>query len=442
MRIRNEINPQYTLMKNTIKQDFDRTTVKMDYQKGGGFLRPEVSPVLTKYVVLNNGNLNKCTKVLAQDTVLQNFIFDTEKEDQRKILDNFWDKTNKYQFYLAVQERYQYGWGALEVITNEMNVPVSLIQFPSQTAVIKKKGELYYAVQRGIQGGDKTLRLFDRLDTYPEEDNHLPICLWLGGGATHEFYDVPAWFPEANKVLAKINLDMLNGDQINNGNNIDGILNIFGPPQRPNVDGETPEDRLKKQIKETGTGTMVTYMESVSPDFPLKMGYVKISNDNWDYLQSFSESCDKALMSNYSIPKARLMIDDVTESMNSNKTETIWEIYTVSLNYEQYPNELIIREFNKIAFGIDADLEMEVPIFSDKKQIELQNIIQLFNSGLITVGQAIHAIEPLLPQIDFSKIDYDAPYMNERLYNGNVMGMVEEDNFNGMFDFLQGVKLE
>lgn len=435
MKIERNINPQFNMAKNLVNEYFEKDTVKLDYTQGSGYLQPIVSPYLTSYVVKHNGRLNKCTSVLAQDTVLQNYVFDTEEDTD--ILDEFWNKYNKHQFYLATKERYQYGWGCCEVLMED-GIPRKLAQFPAQTACIKKEGEeFYYAVQRTIQGAEKKLRLMDRLDTYPDTDKDLPICLWLGGGATHEFYDLPAWYPDVDKILAKINLDMLNGEQINNGNTLDGVLLITGPPQRPDDKGNSPEENLRRQLKNAGTGSMVAYFEYLDNEVPLDVSYTKISNDNWSYLESFSEACDKALMSDYSIPKVRLMIDDVTESMNSNKSDTIWEIYTISLNYEQYSNELLIEQFNSLFFNISCPVEMETPIFTDKEQVSLENLLKLFNAGLITLGQSISALKLIKKDLDLDDVDTNSPAMNERFYNGNLMG-IEDNNAEPLMEWLKG----
>jgi len=446
MKIEKEINPDYKLIKSSIDADFDRTTVKLDYVKGGGYLQPEVSPYITRYVVLNNGRLNKCTKVLAQDTILQNFVF-TPKIDEVDIapLEEFWNKYNKYQLSLAVEEREQYGWGCCEIVfrKNEKgeDLPIRLEQFPAQTACIRKIGELYYAVQRGVQTGEHKLKLFDQLDDYPNDEEHkkMPVCLWLGGGATHEFYDVPKWYPDNDLALAKINLDMFNAENINEGNNLDGILNFIGPPQRADEKGEKPEDKLRRQIRDAGTGTLVMYLERLDPDSEIQIDYVSVSNDNWDYLEKFSASCDDAVMSDYGIPKTRLLINDETESMNSNKSDIIWQIYTIALNQEQFKNELLIDKFDLIFWGIDAEIEIETPVFTDKKQIDLQNLIGLMDKGLITLEQAILLLMKIMPDLDFTDIDLTAPYMKERLYNGNVLGITDadEDDLVDALDFIK-----
>lgn len=442
MRIRNNINPEYGLMKSLVRDDYDRVTVKLDYAQGSGYLRPQVSPNLTRFVVLHNGRLNKCSLVLAQDTVLQNYAFDTDDQEVVGVLDGFWGKYNKYQLFLAVKERYQYGWGCLEVLFDDEGKPASIVQFPAYTAVVKKRNGRYYAVQRGVNGADKELRLMQYLDTYPPEDEELPVCLWLGGDATHEFYDVPVWYSDVDSVLAKINLDMLTGEQVNNGNNMDGVLIVSGPPQRHNDDGELPEQVFQRKISETGTGTLTMYMESSMQGIPMNVDYVKIGNDNWSYLESFSKSCDNALMSNFSIPKARLMIDDTTESMNSNKTNTIWEIYTICLNYEQYSNELLIHDFNKTFFGVDVDVEMETPIFTDIEQTNLMNLTLLYNNGLITLSQALKELKMMKPKLDFTNIDLDAPDLNTRFYNGNVLGVEDMETTDGLMNWLNGLNFD
>ena len=126
--------------------------------------------------------------------------------------------------------------------------------------------------------------------------------------------------------------------------------------------------------------------------------------------------------------------------MNSNKSDTIWEIYTISLNYEQYSNELLIEEFNNLFFDIDCPVEMETPIFTDKEQISLDNINKLFDKGLLTLGQAISALKLIKKDLDLDKVDVNAPCMNERFYNGNLLGI--EDNSEPLMDWLKGFDLK
>ena len=122
------------------------------------------------------------------------------------------------------------------------------------------------------------------------------------------------------------------------------------------------------------------------------------------------------------------MIDDVTESMNSNKSDTIWQIYAISLNYEQYANELVVQDFDNIFFGLDFEVDMQIPIFSDKKQIEIETVMKLFNSALLTLGQAIVKVSAYYPDLHIDEyISKDNPLYNERYYNGNLLGFADTE---------------
>ena len=430
MKIQNNINPNYSLVKASIDETEDiemkKISTKLD-ENQHGIIYPPVHQGITDYVLKNNGKLRKCTDVLAQDTILQDYVFKNNEGDNvtDETVLNFWNKKNKYNLYLAVMERYQYGFGVCEIITNNEGKPIGLIQIPAKTMVIQKDNDTYYAVQMEFNSPRKTFRLYNLLDTYTDKENEeLDMVLWLGGGSTHRFYDIPVWYPTTDSILAQINMNILTAQQVNDGNNISGILNISGAPQRPNpVTGKKVEEQLREQMKNTGTGIMVSYLETPNKDFPLNFEFIKISNDNWTYLENFSKTVDNNIMASYSIPKVRLMIDDTTESMNSNKSDTIWQIYAISLNYEQFSNELLIQEFNNIFFDVDLELDMQIPIFSDKRQIELTTVKELFNAGLLTLRQAIVKVSEFYPELNIeADLEMDNPLLTERYFNGNALG--------------------
>ena len=111
------------------------------------------------------------------------------------------------------------------------------------------------------------------------------------------------------------------------------------------------------------------------------------------------------------------MIDDVTESMNSNKFNTIYEIQTKSLEKEQLPFEI---QF----FKYECMVDIETPIFSDKKDVEINTILTLFNNGIITLGETIKAIIVYFPafELEYNNVN---PLFNERYYNGRLLGTNE-----------------
>lgn len=200
---------------------------------------------------------------------------------------------------------------------------------------------------------------------YDKEDDELPTCLWLGGGKTSEFYEVPYWLPAFNSISAKVALDELNAKKINKGNLMSGILVIKRPPAMEGEKEKTKSD-LEEQMQEAGTGILTLDLESYNTDIPLEVQHVPISEQNYTYLSELADRCDEDILACFSILKVRLMIDDVTESMNSQKSNTIYEIYTKSLENEQLPFEIEINKFNKKYFKYTDVVNIETPIFSDK----------------------------------------------------------------------------
>ena len=56
------------------------------------------------------------------------------------------------------------------------------------------------------------------------------------------------------------------------------------------------------------------------------------------------------------------MNDDVTESMNSNKSNTLYEIYTKSLENDPLPFEIEIKKFSKKYLEYNSEINFETPI--------------------------------------------------------------------------------
>ena len=124
------------------------------------------------------------------------------------------------------------------------------------------------------------------------------------------------------------------------------------------------------------------------------------------------------------------------ESMNSNKSDVIYEVYTKSLENEQMPFEIQINKFNKKYFKFDALCSIETPIFSDKKETEVKTILMLFDKGILTLGETIKGVSKLYPHLNLEYEDAN-PMYNERYYNGNLLGIEQnlaEDSFDQFKD--------
>ena len=386
---------------------------------------PLVPVSIAQNLILQNNRLDKAIRILAQDVILNEitYLSDSESEVENTVA-SFW-KNNINEFYKQLQEFYSYGFGASEIIFDkETGLPKELYQIPAETLFIKQEDNRdgsysYYAIQK-IDGKPDVKMKLSRFH-YDEEDSDLSTCFWLGGGKTSEFYEIPYWLPAFNSISAKVALDELNAKKINEGNLMSGILVIRRPPAFEGQKEETKQD-LEDQMSDAGTGILVMDLESFNAEIPLEVQYVPISEQNYQYLSELADRCDEDILACFSIPKVRLMIDDVTESMNSQKSNTIYEIYTKSLENEQLPFEIEMNKFNHRYFNYNGVVDIETPIFSDKKDVEVNSILNLFNNGILTLGETIKAISVFYPKL---QLEYNEsnPLFNERYYNGRLLGL-------------------
>lgn len=405
---------------------------------------PIVPVGIAQNLILQNNRLDKAIRILAQDVILNEITYLADEESEiEETVAKFW-KNNINELYKQLQEFYSYGFGASEIIfDDETGLPIKLYQIPAETLFIKQDSNRdgtysYYAIQK-VDGKDDVKMKLSRFQ-YDEEDSDLPTCFWLGGGKTSEFYEIPYWLPAFNSIAAKVALDELNAKKINEGNLMSGILVIRRPPAFEGQKEETKKD-LQDQMKDAGTGILTLDLESFNTEIPLEVQYVPISEQNYSYLSELADRCDEDILACFSIPKVRLMIDDVTESMNSQKSNTIYEIYTKSLENEQLPFEIEINKFNRKYFKYNGVVDIETPIFSDKKDVEVGSILNLFNNGILTLGETIKAISVYYPKL---QLEYNEsnPLFSERYYNGRLLGLTDysEDDLNevnGVMSWLQ-----
>lgn len=414
-----------------------KDTIKNDDVNRGTHIKPYIPVSICDNLIYQTVLLSTCIDTLAEDTILNDISFNNKIEadkDKIEYIKEFW-LNNQDELLKQITDYYSYGFGASEIIFKN-NQPYTLNQIQADTLYIKKETTnnnkvLYYAVQQ-IAGVDKVkMRLLDRLNEYPETDNNLHICFWLGGGRKSNFYDYPVWLPAFNHVSASVSLDMLDADKLANGNLVSGILTVIRPPMMLN--DESVQDTLEEKMEEKGSGLFTLELNTLNPDIPLKVDYIQISESNYDYLLKLSEKADKKILAVMKIPKARLLIDDTTESMNSNKTNTLYKIYTVELNKRQRPIENLIRKFNSLLFDLNDSVKVDIvtPVFVDDKETEANLNTTLFDKGLITFGQAIQKVLELFPEYrEYLEIDLDFnnPIYNERYYNGQPLGLTDELN--------------
>lgn len=444
-----KVNNQYNI--NKIARDTAITTTdttkKEDDEKNNNYIHPYIPVSVCDNLIMQNVNLRNAIEILAEDMIYNDIIIQKQNNNSNNDIEaitTFWED-NEEELCNSVKDYISYGFGACEVIShNDNNTPNELQQISPNTLYIEKKEYLenystnekttyYYAVQK-ITGQDKVYLKLSHLE-YPDDEwnNNLPVCIWIGKSRHSNFFDYPLWVECFNHVSASINLDLLDAKKINEGNLVSGILVIKRPPLTPN-DADIDET-LEEKMENHGAGLFTLDLESLNPDIPLTVDYIQINETNYQYLKELAERSDNKILATLRIPKARMLIDDVTESMNSNKTNTLYKIYTIELNNRQRPIEKQMRQFNKEYFGFDGRISIETPVFVDDKEIEANNTINIFNNGLITLGQAIKKVASIYPEFNEDlTFDENNPVYNERYYNGQPLGLINNNN-NESIDF-------
>ena len=433
-----KLNPEYEINKMQIHDTKEPITRKTEDQKNYTRIEPLIPVRVAKNLILSNDLLSTCIETLSQDIILNEInILNNELEQVNSNITDFWNTNTIYELYLALQDRIGYGYGALEIIFNADGTPAALKQISAETLTISVEQNRYETNQQSYyalyNNGTEHIKMKLSRYNYTPEDDELQTVLWLGGGRVSDYYDIPVWLPAFNKISADALLDELNAKKINEGNLISGILTVVSPPMNKTiVNEETGEvtkitgkeqidNTLHEQMTSAGTGIMTLHLQQLTAELPLNVQYIPITESNYDYLRNLAEDCDNSILRLFKIPKVRLMIDDVKESMNSNKSDTIWEIYTKELISLQKVYEGIITVFNNKYFQTETIIDIEVPIFSDKKQIEVESTIKLFNNGLLTLNQALKNLKQYYPELD---IEEDRT-LDGRYYNGQVLGMAD-----------------
>ena len=187
------------------------------------------------------------------------------------------------------------------------------------------------------------------------------------------------------------------------------------------------EETIAEEITNTDSGIAVVFTES---NRPVSFDFTNIENSNYEYLESLQEKAEQSVLNCYNIPLARLMINTEKESMNSNKTQSIWEIYTLDLATEQQKPKEFIKELIYELYSINVDVEIELPIFSDRREIEINNILNEWDKGVLTLRQTIEALSEYTSVIDLNEYDFS---QNEDLWDYRQIS--------GYYDLLNEVDL-
>ena len=122
------------------------------------------------------------------------------------------------------------------------------------------------------------------------------------------------------------------------------------------------------------------------------MEYINLSNNNWDYLKNIYDTNEQDVLECFFIPNERLLNNESKESMNSNKSQILWNIYLRSIQNIQKDFLHFMKQFNKFYFKTDEEINIALPTFEDATSLVIANVKELLNLGLMSKNEAIEYI--------------------------------------------------
>ena len=376
------------------------------------------------YVFENSSHVAKCCRILAADIIYNDITLtpDVQGEPDEKLVNQV-SKINEFlndnvdELYNLLVDYNYAGWCAMEYTWT--NTRFQLQQIPIHTCSIVRVREQGYDVYLLKQRINSTTHYFKIMgEKYPENFNFyqgekLGNASLMGGDNIYQFFSLPKWIQNYPKILTEIAIAKSDYKTVSNGNISSGVLNINLEPQNNlpvqfdengnPVQQPSREEVISGELQSANGGTAVIFTES---NRPMNMDYVSLANSNQSYLSDLSNSCQQAVLNDYNIPLVRLMINTEKESMNSDKTKSIWEIYTLNLKNEQKSPKQFIRELIDDLYSIKVNVDISTPIFSDRREIEVKLISQAWNDGALTLKQFVTALSDYLDIIDLNDYDF------------------------------------
>ena len=425
------IQVQKSIAKNLQNKELFQSE-NQDTAENGVELRPPISMKDCLYVFKNSAHVAKSCRILSSDIIYNDITLTPKIDEPDEHLINQVSKINDFinenideLYNLAVDYNYA-GWAAMEYTWN--NVRFKLRQMPIHTCKIIRvnvNGETLYLLKQQINSKTKFFKIMG--EDYPEDfqfynNQKLGYVSLMGGDNIYQFFSLPKWLQDYMEILTEIAISASDYRTVSNGNISSGVLNINLEPQQinpikydadgnPIVEEKSREELISNEIQSAAGGTAVIFTQSNRPS---TMDYVSLTNNNQQYLSDLSTKCEQKVLNDYNIPLVRLMINTEKESMNSDKTKSIWEIYTLNLRNEQKPFKKFIQELIEELYSILVDVDISTPIFSDRREIEVKLLIDVWDAGALTLKQFITALADYLPIIDLNDYDFTA---NPEIWN-------------------------
>lgn len=386
-------------------------------------LKPPIPMRDCLYVFKESGHVAHCCRILADDLIYNTITLTPAENNPDEKLINQVNTINKCLnknideiHNLWIDYNYA-GWGALEYTWN--NTEFKLQQIPIHTCSIIRvsvQGSEVYLLKQKINSTTSYFKIMG--ETYPEnfvryDGKALSDAALIGGDNIYQFFSLPPWVQHYDEILTEIAIKKGDYKTVSKGNISSGILNINLKPQRVNpikydengkpIKEKSRQEVITDEIKSSKGGTAVIFTES---DVPTNMDYVSLTNNNQAYLSELKKDTQLIVLNDYNIPLVRLMINTEKESMNSNKTQSIWEIYTLNLQNKQRNPKQFIHELLFDLYKLDIDVAITTPIFSDRREIEVKLLSDTWNNGGINLKQYVTGLADYIDVIELNDFDF------------------------------------
>ena len=384
-------------------------------------LKRPISAADAKYIFDNATYVATCSQILAEDTIMNEVTLtvdedadDTTKQIVEQIQEYLLDNIDEF-YNMAVDYNYS-GFAAMEMTDDGSRF--TLKQLPSNTldvVQVTEKQNKFYLLRQTLNGRTYYYRILgeDYTDFVNLRNFDLSDAVLMGGDNFYLFYSEPRYMSIRKKIFTQIAIESQNYNKVSKGNIAKGLLHVPLPPQLAtprqfDADGNeiilpSEEEIISEELQDGANGIAVVFTRAENP---IPFEFIKIEDDNESYLENYQQSCEEAVLNVYRIPLARLMINTEKESMNSNKTQAIWEIYSLSLKQEQKKWKQLIKELIYALYGIDVNVEMTTPDFSDNRETEVDLIIKSFEAGALNLQQLIEALSEYIPIINLNDYDF------------------------------------
>lgn len=399
-------------------------SVNEDEATTGIELKPPIPMGTCLYVFKESSYVAECCRIQADDLIYNDITLSPNVPEPSANLVNQVKKINEClnknvdELHNLLIDYGYAGWAAVEYAWN--NTEFKLQQIPIHTCNIIRithQGSNYYLLKQKINNQTHYFKIMG--EQYPNEFsfyNNQPLgdAALLGGDNIYQFFSLPKWVQNYEEILTEIAIKKGDYKTVSNGNISSGVLCIniepsAGTPIQYDENGnkiaqKTRQEIMSEELQAANGGTAVLFNESTKP---LNMDYVTLTNNNQSYLAELKYSCKQSVLNDYETPLVRLMINTEKESMNSNKTQSIWEIYTLNLQNKQKPIKQFISELLYELYSLDINVDISTPIFSDRREIETKLLSDAWNNGALTLKQYVTGLSEYIDVIDLMEYDFN-----------------------------------